>query len=417
MATRPWAKVITPALGSGTRCLTSRPNELKLTQHTRRNVSLKRGSQPMRGLASVAETPIGKFPDIPEYPPEVPVAELIHLSLRKLRGKDSGEIDRLFEACKSIGFFLLDVRDDKMGQEILELSDRLMSVGQQVLSLDMEEKMKYHVSKTSFDGFKSQGNIVIDGQGTKDRFESYGLAKDHIIGLTSVPSPPLIVQNMPTFQEFTKASHSLIIMILENLEIPLKLPARTLSDLHTIDKPAGDQLRMIKCPPQPFGDRRTSVVPHTDFGSVTLLFNRIGGLQILSPEHGAKWLHVRPIPGHIIVNLGDAMNKLTKGLMKSIYHRVTSPPGEQAHSTRYSLAYLARPINGTVMKGLAIGQHVSSEQAKKSESDGGANVTIEKWMENRSKLLKSESFQKELWDTLWKADQSREEPHSDESRL
>jgi isopenicillin N synthase-like dioxygenase len=45
----------------------------------------------------------------------------------------------------------------------------------------------------------------------------------------------------------------------------------------------------------------------------------------------------------VIVNLGDAMVKFTNGLLQSNIHRVVSPPGAQADSTRYSLVYFSRP--------------------------------------------------------------------------
>jgi isopenicillin N synthase-like dioxygenase len=90
---------------------------------------------------------------------------------------------------------------------------------------------------------------------------------------------------------------------------------------------------------------------HTDFGSVTILFNRVGGLQVLPP--GEKdWVYVKPLPGHCIVNLGDAMVKFTNGLLRSNIHRVVAPPGKQVTQTRYSLVYFARPGDEVILKRL-----------------------------------------------------------------
>lgn len=70
---------------------------------------------------------------------------------------------------------------------------------------------------------------------------------------------------------------------------------------------SGDQIRLIKSPPQPETESRIALGKHTDFGSITILFNQLGGLQILPPGEDPQWTFVRPLPGHCIVNLGDAM--------------------------------------------------------------------------------------------------------------
>lgn len=102
--------------------------------------------------------------------------------------------------------------------------------------------------------------------------------------------------------------------------------------MHRIDQLSGDQVRMVKAPPRPqLTDIQASLGEHTDFGSVTVLFNRLGGLQILQEE----WTYVKPVKGLAIVNMGDAMVKLTNGMLKSAMHRVVQPPGEQAKETRY----------------------------------------------------------------------------------
>lgn len=140
-----------------------------------------------------------------------------------------------------------------------------------------------------------------------------------------------------------RGSHSIVILLLNILNDKLGLPQGSLANLHRQQAASGDQVRWVKAPPQPADDRRTALGQHTDFGSVTVLFNRLGGLQVLPPGADAEWVYVRPLPGHAIVNLGDAMVKFTNGLFRSNIHRVVAPPGAQADYTRYSLVYFARP--------------------------------------------------------------------------
>jgi len=115
---------------------------------------------------------------------------------------------------------------------------------------------------------------------------------------------------------------------------------------------------MLRYDPQPTGDRRTSLLGHTDIGSVTVLFNIVGGLQILPRDCEnieENWRYVRPKPGRVLVHLGDAMVEWTAGILHSNLHRITYPPGEQSSCIRYSLAYLIRPGANVSMKRLASG--------------------------------------------------------------
>jgi isopenicillin N synthase-like dioxygenase len=64
------------------------------------------------------------------------------------------------------------------------------------------------------------------------------------------------------------------------------------------------------------------------------------------------WAYVRPLPGHAIINLGDALVMFTKGVLRSNVHRVVAPPGRQAEVTRFSLVYFSRPEDDVVLKPL-----------------------------------------------------------------
>lgn len=92
------------------------------------------------------------------------------------------------------------------------------------------------------------------------------------------------------------------------------------------------------------------------------------------------WLYVKPLRGHCIVNLGDAMVKFTRGVLRSNIHRVVNPPGEQAEAVRYSLVYFSRPENQVLLKPLegsvVIGEGVGQEEEEE--------VTAEQWILRRA---------------------------------
>ncbi|KAF9812467.1 hypothetical protein IEO21_06185 [Rhodonia placenta] len=83
-------------------------------------------------------------------------------------------------------------------------------------------------------------------------------------------------------------------------------------------------------------ESKAAIGAHTDFGSLSFLHNRLGGLQVMVPGT-QTWQYVKPLPGHAICNLGDAMSVFSGGILKSNLHRVVAPPKEQAKILRWSL--------------------------------------------------------------------------------
>ena len=102
-------------------------------------------------------------------------------------------------------------------------------------------------------------------------------------------------------------------------------------------------LRPIHYPP--IADTGTPSVrsgQHEDINLITLLIGAEGpGLEILTRE--GDWLPLTAIPGAIVCNIGDMMQRLTNHVFPSTTHRVVNPAGPLAAKSRYSIPFFLHP--------------------------------------------------------------------------
>ena len=83
-------------------------------------------------------------------------------------------------------------------------------------------------------------------------------------------------------------------------------------------------------PPHPrdAGADRFGVAPHTDFGMLTVLAqDDVGGLEI--QRLSGEWVAVPPLPGTLVVNVGDLLERWSNGKFHSTVHRVINRSGRE----------------------------------------------------------------------------------------
>lgn len=81
---------------------------------------------------------------------------------------------------------------------------------------------------------------------------------------------------------------------------------------------------------------------HEDINLITLLIgSREQGLEVLNKR--GQWVPVTTLPGTIIVNVGDMLQRLTNHVYTSTTHQVVNPPGEAAFRPRYSIPFFVHP--------------------------------------------------------------------------
>ena len=104
---------------------------------------------------------------------------------------------------------------------------------------------------------------------------------------------------------------------------------------------------LVHYPPHPAGaDARVfGAAAHTDYGGITLVHqDDAGGLEV--QNHEGAWLPAHPIPGTLVVNIGDLMARWTNDVFASTPHRVINRSGAE----RYSMAVFFDPDFDTVIE-------------------------------------------------------------------
>ncbi|RPA95192.1 Clavaminate synthase-like protein [Choiromyces venosus 120613-1] len=123
---------------------------------------------------------------------------------------------------------------------------------------------------------------------------------------------------------------------------------------------------------------------HTDYGSITLLFqDERGGLQIRSPK--GTFVNATPIPGTIVINAGDLLARWSNGKIHSTEHQVVEPPIPPAsgiYPARYSCAYFCNPNFDKFIE--AIPGTYTSEADKKYPGINSGDYLVQRLMETYS---------------------------------
>ncbi|RJE20893.1 Oxidoreductase, 2OG-FeII oxygenase family [Aspergillus sclerotialis] len=185
-------------------------------------------------------------------------------------------------------------------------------------------------------------------------------------GKAQQPLPPSLALHEAEINHFTDLCNRACNRILKLLAMGLGIEPAFFTTRHdpTLG-PTGSILRYLYYPSITSPSTKTyqhgtdvRAGAHSDYGSITLLFQRPGepGLEILTPE--GTWAPVPVTPaGHsstpfppILVNIGDLLSYWTDGLLKSTVHRVVFPLSEQGQQgssdrDRYSIVFFCHPLD------------------------------------------------------------------------
>jgi len=257
-------------------------------------------------------------------------------------------VKKLGDAYENIGF--VAIKNHGLSKD---LQDRLYQSIKDFFSLSDEVKKHYEKPEIGYQrGYTGKGKEHAKGRNTGDLKEFYHVGQE----LKFIPDSDPVKAEYPEnlwpaeIQQFqqdaTEAYQTLENAgkaMLQAIALNLKLPEDYFEDkvLH-----GNSILRQIHYFPIDNPDEvpadAVRAAEHGDINLITLLMGASAdGLQVLRKD--GKWIPITALPDQLVVNVGDMLERLTNGKLKSTIHRVVNPPREKMGTSRYSIPFFMHP--------------------------------------------------------------------------
>ncbi|KAK5544860.1 hypothetical protein LTR23_003989 [Exophiala sp. CCFEE 6169] len=337
--------------------------------------------------------------------------DTLHADGKSLNGQT------LRSACYHHGVFYISLADsESFYNNIPERAKDVMHLLEPIFNLPQMKKDKFISSDlvSKVGGYQRAGASVVDEKNAPEFPEIFNIPKNDIKDYYRVPGalssalvqglwPSVILKhgNWKKIMWFMSACHEICMKVLNVLSIQAGLPVgASLRQLHQFSLPSSDILRVIRGPARYYrADDNTGededergpywkgeeednankkaadeegaaeegaaeegaaedeedvhMLLHRDMGTITILFNWLGGLQVKDRDTGTL-MWVEPKAGHAVVIVGKALAYFLDGQddgTLGAWHRLVAAPGpEQGKFARYSLGYFVRPEDDVLLK-------------------------------------------------------------------
>ena len=247
------------------------------------------------------------------------------------------------------------VRDHGIDAEVIAAADRAMRA---FFALPEKVKRQYRVHGTGgARGYTPFGSEHAKGAGVHDlkefwhvgrelppgdpheRFMPRNLWPDEVAGFRDT--------SLALFAAFEQSGGRVLEAIALALGLERGFFTPTVADGNSV-------LRYLHYPPvKAAAEGAIRAAAHEDINAITLLLGaEEAGLELLT--RSGEWLAIAPTSGALVVNVGDMLERLTGGALRSTTHRVVNPSGQGARRSRYSMPfflhfrpdYLIEPMAG-----------------------------------------------------------------------
>jgi isopenicillin N synthase-like dioxygenase len=256
-------------------------------------------------------------------------------------------VNKLGEAYNNIGF--VAVKNHGLSNE---LSDKLYESVKSFFNLSDELKHSYIVPGIGGQrGYTAKGKEHAKGRNVGDLKEFYHVGQqldDEELKKLGYPKN-IFPQEVPGFEKNTIKAYNILLetgmQMLRAIALYLGLDEFYFDDKVKYGNSILRQIHYYPISnPDDVPEGAVRAAAHEDINLITLLMGASAdGLQVLRKD--GKWIPVTALPGQIIVNVGDMLDRLSNKKLKSTTHRVVNPPKELMHTSRYSIPFFLHPVS------------------------------------------------------------------------
>ncbi len=238
-----------------------------------------------------------------------------------------GVAREIHEASREVGF--LYIRNHGIDPQLIAEAHR---TGLTFFRQNGEVKREVSINR-DHRGYLRPGASRMDDDAIPDLKESFVWGHDfppsrRMRPLEGVNQWPMSVPDLrPVLERYLVAGSDVARHVLRGCALGLGLAADTF--LQRTSRPLS-RASLAYYPPQPatLGPEVFGVSPHTDFGVLTVLCqDEVGGLQV--EDYAGDWIAAPPVPGTLVVNVGDLLARWSNGKLRSTPHRVINRSGRE----------------------------------------------------------------------------------------
>ncbi|TFK70556.1 Clavaminate synthase-like protein [Pluteus cervinus] len=245
------------------------------------------------------------------------------------------------DACINVGFFY--VKNHGIPEDFISGA---LTMAERFFSLPSEDKMEIENRKSpNFMGYSPllSGNNDPEGGGDLQEGFEFGweeLEQSSISDESKKEAGAMAGSNVwptqvPGFREAVLQYYHAAVKLGKSL-FPIFALALNQEEDFFSDKTqhSAALLKLLHYPPQtgPVDERVIGIGAHTDWECFTILWQQPGieALQVLNSEK--QWIKAPPIPGTLVINLGDQLARWTNDHFKSTVHRAINRSGVRRYS-------------------------------------------------------------------------------------
>ncbi|TRM68175.1 hypothetical protein BD626DRAFT_480999 [Schizophyllum amplum] len=308
-----------------------------------------RSARLSRGLATIA--PSSAF--------HIPVIDFSKFRTATTPAEKKATADEIVGAFKTAGFVYLakhGISDAVVQRAFLE-SKQFFGLPQEVKDsmawADPRSNRGYvTIGRERVTQSKDAAAIAAMRQKAPDYKESMEIGRDwDSVWPNQWPKTEVLPSFKPFMLDFFQTCHELHMVVMRSIALGLDLQEDFFDS--KIDKQCHN-LRLLSYPAikRALLDKDANQAragAHSDYGTLTLLFqDQVGGLQVQHP-HTGEYIAATPIPGTIVINVGDLLSRWSNDLLRSTLHRVVAPPAKAISETeamtpaRQSIAFFSNP--------------------------------------------------------------------------